>query len=239
MKQVMLRWGLILWLVFLTSLVPLAYAIHSADETDTATVKRICSQCHGLKAVDGIEITSPGQGLEPYPALKGMYFTATPRDWNSTVERMRTANQANMTPDEQASITAYLNINYGLQGMPGKEYIGARLNLGRSLVANKCTQCHEAYLIESAELDAEGWVDIIEYMESLGAEVADEEKEVMIEYLTATYGPKAPLQSSKEPSSRAEQPQKSGNKGVCGPTAIVLLALLPIMGLKSFLRLTK
>jgi hypothetical protein len=133
-----------------------------------------------------------------------------------------------MTPDEQAAITAYLNADYGLRVMPEKEDIEARLNLGQSLVANKCTQCHEAYLIESADLDAEGWVDTIEYMESLGAEVADEEKEVMIEYLTAAYGSKALPQSSKEPTPGAEQPQKSGNKGVCGPILTLALAAVPL-----------
>ena len=77
-----------------------------------AEMERVCSQCHGLKTPQGQEITPPGKG-GPRPELKGQLLLVTPRDWTATVKRMKDTNKCPMTPEEEQSITAYMNAVYG------------------------------------------------------------------------------------------------------------------------------
>lgn len=58
---------------------------------------------------------------------------------------------------------------------------------GESLVAERCTTCHDAKRIEKVDEDEAGWTEIVDRMIASGAELNDAEREAVIAYLVATY----------------------------------------------------
>ncbi|MCH7535182.1 MAG: hypothetical protein IH948_05470 [Bacteroidetes bacterium] len=56
------------------------------------------------------------------------------------------------------------------------------------ILENKCTLCHSIDRIKVRERKKEEWEDVLTRMTTYGAVVSGEEKEILIEYLTITYG---------------------------------------------------
>jgi cytochrome c5 len=59
---------------------------------------------------------------------------------------------------------------------------------GQKLLETRCTVCHTLERVKEEKLDAAGWEKTVERMKKKGAIVNDEEREALVEYLTATYG---------------------------------------------------
>lgn len=55
----------------------------------------------------------------------------------------------------------------------------------RTLIEERCSDCHTADRVFSADYDREGWVEVFDDMINKGADVNPEEKEAMIDWLVA------------------------------------------------------
>src|SRR5262245_20841159 len=69
---------------------------------------------------------------------------------------------------------------------------------GASVVRDKCLTCHEPDLIVMQRLSRQGWTREVEKMIRWGATVADPEKEILVDYLAAHFGPKPVLNQTGE-----------------------------------------
>ncbi len=58
---------------------------------------------------------------------------------------------------------------------------------GKSLVAERCTKCHNMDRIVAKKASADGWKTTVERMMGKGAKLSDAEKQTVIDYLAATY----------------------------------------------------
>lgn len=123
------RLGLVGLIIVLGLLVIGAAGCPSGEETTTTeeqettttgakaeapeVVKDKCSLCHGLKDIEGNEITPAGRGEAGQPSLKGQFFPANPRpDWTDTINRMINTNKCPMTPAEAEETIKFFNENY-------------------------------------------------------------------------------------------------------------------------------
>ena len=59
---------------------------------------------------------------------------------------------------------------------------------GRDLVVKKCTVCHDLERIPARRRDRLGWEDVVDSMKSRGADITAEERQTIVDYLTAHYG---------------------------------------------------
>ncbi|MBN1661946.1 MAG: hypothetical protein JXA93_26365 [Anaerolineae bacterium] len=62
---------------------------------------------------------------------------------------------------------------------------------GEELVEEKCTRCHTLTIIGVSSKTAHEWFNTVYRMKNLGAEVSDDEVDVMVEYLATHFGPAA------------------------------------------------
>jgi cytochrome c5 len=69
---------------------------------------------------------------------------------------------------------------------------------GVAVVRDKCVTCHEADLIVQQRLSRTGWTREVEKMMRWGSVVTDAEKETIVNYLTAQFGPR-PLRGATTP----------------------------------------
>jgi len=60
---------------------------------------------------------------------------------------------------------------------------------GLVLLEERCTVCHGLDRVERAQKTREEWVSTVDRMVSIGAQLSDAEKEVLVGYLAETYGP--------------------------------------------------
>ena len=58
-----------------------------------------------------------------------------------------------------------------------------------ALLQERCTACHSLRQTEAARYTLEQWDDTVTRMVDRGAELDDEEKAILIDYLAQTYGP--------------------------------------------------
>jgi mono/diheme cytochrome c family protein len=61
---------------------------------------------------------------------------------------------------------------------------------GVEIVRDKCISCHEADLITSQRLSKQGWTREVDKMIRWGAVVTEAEKEPLVDYLAANFGPR-------------------------------------------------
>ena len=77
---------------------------------------------------------------------------------------------------------------------------------GKALVQSKCTQCHGLEEVEAANLDRASWKETIEFMRTKGADLKDDEVNVLVNYLVKTYSA----------SSNGDEATKKLVEGTCG-----------------------
>ena len=58
---------------------------------------------------------------------------------------------------------------------------------GQSVLENQCVDCHNLSRIRSASKTRDEWSRTIDRMIALGAELTSEERDVLLDYLEATY----------------------------------------------------
>lgn len=58
---------------------------------------------------------------------------------------------------------------------------------GKSILNQKCVQCHDISRVKNYQDDPEGWAMTVDRMVMLGAELSDEQYEQLVDYLALTY----------------------------------------------------
>jgi hypothetical protein len=58
---------------------------------------------------------------------------------------------------------------------------------GKSLLQDRCTACHTLSRVEKAEKTRDEWGRTVDRMIAMGAELNSDEKDVLLDYLEATY----------------------------------------------------
>ena len=58
---------------------------------------------------------------------------------------------------------------------------------GKAIVANRCIGCHEIGRVTNAKYDREGWQMAVDRMVLSGAQLTDEQTELVVDYLALTY----------------------------------------------------
>lgn len=58
---------------------------------------------------------------------------------------------------------------------------------GKSVLNQKCVQCHDISRVKNYQSDPEGWAMTVDRMMMLGAELSDEQYEQLVDYLALTY----------------------------------------------------
>lgn len=100
---------------------------------------------------------------------------ATTEEWREVVKTM-VGKGAALKPDEAVAVTEYLGKKYG--------------NRAKELVQTVCILCHEFDRISTEALTRDQWAGEIRGMLAEGAPLNDEEFEIVVDYLTKTYGVK-------------------------------------------------
>ena len=89
---------------------------------------------------------------------------------------------------------------------------------GKEIVQAACSVCHETELITNARRSKAEWTETVQDMVSRGAPLVEGEREIVIEYLAANFGPekaegKAEDQDKdKAQRRRAPEPQQNPNR---------------------------
>jgi len=74
--------------------------------------------------------------------------------------------------------------------MPEEEEAGGPAVLsGDYLLEARCTQCHNLDRVKAASKTLDEWASTVGRMRGRGAELTDEEADILSEYLAETYGP--------------------------------------------------
>lgn len=100
---------------------------------------------------------------------------ATKDEWRQVVKAM-VDKGAPLKPEETGVVVEYLATKYG--------------NRGKELVESVCVLCHEFARISTEALTRDQWAGEIRGMLAEGAPLTDEEFEIVVDYLTKTYGVK-------------------------------------------------
>jgi cytochrome c5 len=60
---------------------------------------------------------------------------------------------------------------------------------GEELLQERCTRCHDLDRVHAAGKSESEWEATVERMRGKGAELTDDEAQILVEYLAETYGP--------------------------------------------------
>jgi len=105
--------------------------------------------------------------------------------WTRSVDKMVRWG-ASITPDEREVLQPYLAQHFAPQPVTSH---GATES-GEATYQRVCLACHEADIIQQQKLTPTGWTRSVEKMMRWGAAVSDAEKQPLVEYLAARYGPR-------------------------------------------------
>ena len=104
--------------------------------------------------------------------------------WTRSVDKMVRWG-ASVTPDERKVLDPYLAQHFSPQPIAAH---GATES-GAAIVKRVCQSCHDADIIEQQRLTPTGWTRSVEKMMRWGAALSDAEKQPLVDYLAARYGP--------------------------------------------------
>ncbi len=63
---------------------------------------------------------------------------------------------------------------------------------GKAVVQTACAQCHSIDVITNQSRSREEWTDVVSRMIGNGAQLSDDDYNLVIEYLATHYGPSGP-----------------------------------------------
>lgn len=104
--------------------------------------------------------------------------------WTRSVDKMVRWG-ATVTPEEREVLQPYLAQHYAPQPVASHRSTEA----GAATYRRLCLTCHEADIIEQQKLTPTGWTRSVEKMMRWGAAVSDAEKQPLVDYLAARFGP--------------------------------------------------
>jgi cytochrome c5 len=128
-------------------------------------LKQRCVSCHESDLITSQRLTLAG--------------------WTRSVDKMVRWG-ATITPAEREVLHPYLAANFGSR--PAASH--ATSDAGAASYQRGCLTCHDADLIEQQKLSRTGWTRSVEKMMRWGATISATEKEPLIDYLAARFGPR-------------------------------------------------
>ena len=105
--------------------------------------------------------------------------------WTRSVDKMVRWG-ATITPAEREVLQPYLAAHFAPRPAPSH----ATAEAGAASYQRACLTCHDADIIEQQKLSRTGWTRSVEKMMRWGATISADEKEPLIEYLAARFGPR-------------------------------------------------
>jgi cytochrome c5 len=104
--------------------------------------------------------------------------------WTRSVDKMVRWG-AVITPEERKLLEPYLAQHFAPQPVASH----AVADQGEATFKRVCLSCHEADIIEQQKLTPTGWTRSVEKMMRWGAALGDADKQPLVDYLAARYGP--------------------------------------------------
>jgi cytochrome c2 len=105
--------------------------------------------------------------------------------WTRSVDKMVRWGSS-ITPEERSVLQPYLAQHFA----PRPTASHNASESGAATFKRVCQSCHEADIVEQQKLTPTGWTRSVEKMMRWGAAVSDAEKQPLVEYLAARYGPR-------------------------------------------------
>lgn len=107
------------------------------------------------------------------------------KGWAKNVDKMIRWGTP-VTAEEKEALIDYLAASF-----PPPAEAGAQLAAGAGVekVRAACLGCHNAEVITPLRLDRRGWTSVVERQIRYGAKVSAQEREAILRYLSAQYGP--------------------------------------------------
>ena len=128
-------------------------------------LKRRCASCHESDIISSQKLTLTG--------------------WTRSVDKMVRWG-ASITAAEREVLQSYLAQHFAPQPVASH----SATESGEVTYKRVCLTCHEADIIQQQRLTPAGWTRSVEKMMRWGAQVRDAEKQPLVEYLAARYGPR-------------------------------------------------
>lgn len=128
-------------------------------------MKRRCLSCHEADIITSQRLSLTG--------------------WTRSVDKMVRWGAA-ITPEEREVLQSYLAQHFA----PRPAASHGATETGEATYKRVCLTCHEADIIQQQKLTPTGWTRSVEKMMRWGAAVRDAEKQPLVDYLAARYGPR-------------------------------------------------
>ena len=128
-------------------------------------MNRRCVACHESDIISSQKLTLTG--------------------WTRSVDKMVRWGAA-ITPEERDILQPYLAQHFAPEPVASHEVTQA----GEATYKRACLACHEADIIEQQKLTPTGWTRSVEKMMRWGAAVSDADKQPLVDYLAARFGPR-------------------------------------------------
>jgi cytochrome c5 len=123
-----------------------------------------CISCHEADIISGQKLSLTG--------------------WTRSVDKMVRWG-ATITPEERDVLQTYLAQHFAPRLVTSHPSTDA----GAATYKRVCLSCHEADIVEQQKLTPTGWTRSVEKMMRWGAAVSDAEKQPLVDYLAARFGP--------------------------------------------------
>lgn len=105
--------------------------------------------------------------------------------WTNSINKMvRWGSQ--ITPQEREVLQPYLAQHFAPKPVAAHE----STETGAATLKRACLTCHDADIIEQQKLTPTGWTRSVEKMMRWGAALSDAEKQPLVDYLAARFGPR-------------------------------------------------
>jgi len=124
-----------------------------------------CLSCHEADIISGQKLSLTG--------------------WTRSVDKMVRWG-ATIPPEERDVLQPYLAQHFAPR--PVASHLSA--DAGAATYKRVCLTCHEADIVEQQKLTPTGWTRSVEKMVRWGAAVRDAEKQPLVDYLAARFGPR-------------------------------------------------
>ena len=105
--------------------------------------------------------------------------------WTRSIDKMVRWGSP-ITPQEREVLQPYLAQHFAPQPVASH----AATESGEATYKKACHACHDADIIEQQRLTPAGWTRSVEKMMRWGAAVGDADKQPLVDYLAARFGPR-------------------------------------------------
>lgn len=178
MKWMFGRTAMWLWATF--AVATMAYAavqdVQLPDGDGKKVLQNSCTACHGLDGVVRLHMDKGG--------------------WEGLVSSM-VSNGAQVDMKDYPVLIDYLVKNFGPEKPAGGAAAdapaaggGASDGQAKQVLMDVCTACHDLDLVSDQHLSKDEWQQVVTSMVAKGANLADKDTPILVDYLAKTYPPK-------------------------------------------------